>query len=267
MADLSLALSGGGAAGFGHVIVLETLDELGVRPRAIAGTSMGAVIGAAYAAGLSGAEIRAHILERVNSPLEAARVFWRAHLSEGLNLLRPIAARAAVETVLPASVPQDFSDLACPLTVMATDYRARKAVAFTSGPLHEALAASVAIPGAFAPVVLGGRLYVDGGVSNNLPYDLLPKDSFRLAVDVATEPEDSEKDVPGALEVVAGSMRILMQSMLETRLDRSPPDALVRPESRRFGIFDVRDAAEIFDAAAHAAEDTKRAVAACLARA
>jgi NTE family protein len=264
VADLSLALSGGGAAGFGHVIVLETLDELGVRPCAIAGTSAGAVIGAAYASGLSGAEIRDHVLDLVDKPLDAARVFWRAHLSTGLNLLRPIAPRAAIETVLPDTVPQDFSDLDIPLTVVATDYRARKARAFDSGPLHAALAASVAIPGVFAPLKLEGRLYVDGGVSNNLPYDLLPEGSFRLAVDVATEPEDSEKNAPGALEVVAGSMRILMQSLLEARLERSPPEALIRPDSRRFGIFDVRDAEEILAAAAPAAEETKRAVAACL---
>ncbi|WP_424966369.1 patatin-like phospholipase family protein [Dinoroseobacter sp. S375] len=266
MAELSLALSGGGAAGIGHVIVLETLDELGVMPCAIAGTSMGALMGAAYASGMAGVEIRHHILDLIDSPFEAAVTYWRTHLSKGLKLLQPVAAQAAVSTMLPDDFPEQFEEMICPLHIVATDYRAREPVVFKTGPVREALAASIAIPGAFAPVKIGERTFVDGGFTNNLPYDLLPPDSFKLAVDVATEPDSMERDPPGPLEAVAGSMRIMIQAMLETRLESSPPDALIRPDSRAYGVFDIWQAEEILEAAAPAAEATKRALDAYFAR-
>lgn len=266
MAGFGLALSGGGAAGFGHIVALEALDELGARPEAIAGTSVGAMIGAAYANGMTGAEMRAHILGMVDAPFAAIRTFWAAHQAAGAGIFSPVPPRAAVETVLPEGLPARLEDLAIPLSVVATDLGTRESVVFTAGDLRDCLAASAAIPGVFAPMEIDGRFLIDGGVLNNLPYDCLPSGLARVAFDVASEPPVPHEAPPGALDVAAGAMRIMMQALLDAKLAEDMPDVLIRPGSNMFGVFDVLEAEEIFAAAAPAREAVKRDMAAILNR-
>ncbi len=260
MDKISVALGGGGAAGYGHIVVLEALDELGIKPVALAGTSMGALIAVAYGAGISAKDLRAHLLDMVESPMKPARRLWNGYLSTGLNVLRPVNALAAVETVLPDEVPEDLSNLAIPTTVVATDYFDRCEVSFTSGATRPRVAASLSIPGLFDPAEIDGRYYVDGGVTNNLPFEVLPEGTIRLAVDVASEPPEEVVDPPGSLAVTMGSMRIMMRALLEARLENTPPEILIEPEPCKFGALDFLSAAEILEAAEPAREATKRAV-------
>lgn len=264
MTDLSLALSGGGAAGYGHIVVLEALDELGVRPVAIAGASMGALIGVAYASGMSGSEIRGHVLDMVNNPLKPAQRFWHGFRQKRMD---PTSALAAVSTMLPDTVPDNLSELQIPTTVVATDFYARAECRFSSGPLRPSVAASVSIPGLFDPTEIDGQFFIDGGVTNNLPTNALPSSTMRLAVDVASEPPEPPKPDPGSLEVTLGAMRIMMRALLEARLREDTPDVLIEPGSRRFGALDFLSAEEILEAAEPAREETKRAVESAFARA
>ncbi|RMD92367.1 MAG: patatin-like phospholipase family protein [Alphaproteobacteria bacterium] len=261
MADLALALSGGGAAGLGHIPVLEGLDALGRRPVAIAGTSIGALMGAAYAAGLSGAEIRAHVMELLTSPSRAARRLWEEARFDGLGRLLSLDARAIVSVVLPARVPRRFEELQVPLTVVATDFHGRAERRLSRGDLRAALAASIAIPGVVRPVVLEGRVMVDGGVTNNLPVEALPRGPVTVAVDVASEPPSDATEVPNGLELSLGALRILMQELLEVRLSRRPPDVLIRPPCSRFMALEFYRATEILEAAEPARAETSAAVA------
>lgn len=256
---LALALGGGGAPGLGHIAVLEALDEMGIRPIAISGTSIGALIGACYAVGMTGREIRALADELVAHPIRVARTVagsvafnWRS-----LPVLDPMRV---LGSVLPDSFPKRFEDLSIPLTIVATDYHMRAQTRFTTGPLRPALAASISIPGMFRPVVIDQTVYTDGGVTNNLPYDVLPRADVVMAVDVMTEILEPSTVVPGPLEVATGAMRAMMQSMLETKLEATPPDILIRPRTRLFSPLDFDKCAAILALPDEAGARTKEAL-------
>lgn len=263
MSDLVVALSGGGAAGFGHIPVLEALDELGVKPAAMAGTSMGAVVSVCYASGLSGAALRAHVLETLDDPL---RPLW-LHVKDAVGRLRnPFAemdGEAALRLAMPNEVAMRLEDLDIPTVVIATDYHARHAHVFRKGPVLSALGASISIPGVFAPAIVNGRLYVDGGVSNNLPLDELPC-GVCLAVDVASAPPDDDEGTPSTMALVAGSMRVMMRALLDAKLEACAPAVFVQPDSRRFGALEFGKAREILKAADPIKDEVKRKVAEAL---
>ena len=182
MKTFALALGGGGARGLAHIAVIEALEEMGVKPVAIAGTSIGALIGAAYAAGMPGKDIRHHVLALAHSPGEtgaASSPRAPARLPTVLRRIQPGDAdgRGEILRAVPArsDVPTDFAALAIPLTVMATDLHRRQEAPLSAGPLRPALAASIAIPGLFRPVVVDGRVLIDGGTTNPLPYRQLAR--------------------------------------------------------------------------------------------
>jgi NTE family protein len=248
MRKLTLALSGGGAAGIGHVPVLEALDEIGVRPEAISGTSIGAVVGACYASGITGSEIRDHVASLLDEPLETARRFWKnASFKLGMPTMA-IDAFTTIRTVLPEAVPERFEDLRIPLTVAVTDYHARKTVYFDTGELRQALAASIALPVLFRPVEWDGRVLIDGGVTDNLPIRCLPEADVCLAVDVASEPPSDSTDVPGPAELLAGSLRIMMRKMLTEAINGRDGVFVVEPDSRGFRALDFQRWKEILQA-------------------
>lgn len=262
MTRFGLALSGGGAAALGQIAVLDELDRAGARPTAIAGTSMGAILGASIAAGLSADDIAAHVTA-LTSDLGGmgARLLRNAEWTDlGLGLF--LEPERILRIVLPDGLPERIEDLPVPFTAIATDFYRQCEVRFTSGPLLPALAASMAIPGLFRPVVVDGRVHVDGGVSNNLPIEALPEDLPVIAVDAVTNPPDeTETEVPGPLMTSMGAMRILMRALLDRQLQDRAPLVLLRPPSNSFGPLDFHKAAEILDAARPIRDDTRKALA------
>src|SRR3979409_2361049 len=123
--SFALALGGGGARGLAHVVVLEALDEMGVRPTAVAGTSIGALIGSAYAAGMSGKEIRRFVIALAHNRADVIRRLFIARGGTGANLFNIgfgsatlVDAEKFCEQFLPVEVPDDFSGLKIPLTVI-----------------------------------------------------------------------------------------------------------------------------------------------------
>ena len=245
MTDVSLALSGGGAAGLGHIPILEALDDLGIRPVAIAGTSMGSLIGACYAAGMTGADIRDHVIGLADDPMSVVKSFWSNAKPTLQSFTVQIEADAAVRSVLPERVPETFEDLDMPLTVVATDFYARERACFASGDIRDALSASIAIPAVFQPVRLGGRILVDGGVADNLPVRELPKNGLCIASDAAIEPPSTDTEMPGLAAQVTGSMRIMMRTMMSEGLKQHPNVLFLQPASRRFGALDFDKVEEI----------------------
>ena len=143
---LGLALGSGGAKGFAHIVVLEALDDLGLVPSAISGSSVGALAGALYAAGMSGKEIRTFLLKRLADRFGVARDLMACGAGGLADLFtfagNPILvdARKVMERFLPAGMPARFEDLALPLSVVATDYYAKREMAFATGELLPALA-------------------------------------------------------------------------------------------------------------------------------
>src|SRR5690349_7055419 len=127
---------------------------MGVAPRAIAGSSIGAVIGAGYAAGMSGRAMRRHLLPLAHNRAEVLRrvmaaraVGWSEILSAGFGNPLVVDAAKFYDAFLAELLPADFSDLAIPLTLLATDLHRREAELFDAGPLKPALSASMAVPG------------------------------------------------------------------------------------------------------------------------
>ena len=217
MKSFALALGGGGARGLAHIAVLEALDEMGVKPAAIAGTSIGALVGAAYAAGMRAKDIRRHVIAVAHDPSEiwrrliAARAGSLSDLFTGaFGQATQLDAEKFCAQFLPPEVPADFSALQIPLIVMATDLHGREEAALSSGPLYPALAASMALPGLFRPVVIDGRIMIDGGATNPLPFDQLTgRGDVVVAVDVFGVPPAERDDMPGAWQSVYTTVLIM----------------------------------------------------------
>src|SRR5262245_55378228 len=156
---IGLALGGGSARGLAHIVVLEALDELGLKPAAIAGTSMGAICGALYAAGLPASEIRTEFAGRLASRIAFARQ-TAGRLASGFGSLWSIRMPRVVDNVtlfemlLPRVLHCDFAALKIPFAAVAADYYANEQVVLDRGPLIPAIAASCALPAWARPVVI-----------------------------------------------------------------------------------------------------------------
>jgi NTE family protein len=156
---IGLALGGGFARGIVHVGVLKALEEEGIQVSCVAGTSVGALIGAAYCSGVSPAEL-VQIAARVRFKDLARWTVSRLGFATNLRMITFLNKILKVHT---------FEELEIPLAVTATDFASGEGVVFRSGPLNDAVRASCAYPGVFLPVKVNGRLLVDGMLAHSLP--------------------------------------------------------------------------------------------------
>jgi NTE family protein len=261
---LALALGGGGARSLAQVVVIEALDELGVRPVAIAGTSFGALIGAACAAGMTGKEIRrsvlklAHDRNAIYSRLMSARAGRIGELlSSPMGNPLLIDSEKFCNSFLPADIPEEFSDLKIPLAVLATDLHGRREVAFSTGALRPAVAASMAIPGLMSPVEIDGRIFVDGAAVNPLPFDCVAgRADVILAVDCSGGPVEGT-GMPGPWEALFATLQVMIDGIVAEKLRRGTPDLLIRPNVSLFGMFDYFQASAIMRVAGPVKEEVK----------
>ncbi|MBD8878041.1 patatin-like phospholipase family protein [Roseibium polysiphoniae] len=263
---VGLALGGGGARGMSHIPVLEALDDLGVKPHAIAGTSIGAIFGAAYAGGLSGAEIRDIAMETFGERNKVLASLWKlrprklAELFDG-NMVQ-FDPLKVLHAFVGDNIPETFEDLSIPLKVLATDFYGGREIDIESGPLMPAVAASIAIPAIFKPIKREGRILVDGGVVNPLPFDRLPDScDFILAVDVVGSPVPRPgRQLPTSMDALFGTSQILMQTITAEKLKSRSPDLLVRPPDDNIRVLDFLKTKHILDVAAPLSETVKRGV-------
>ena len=273
MKTFALALGGGGARGLAHIAVIEALDETGVKPVAIAGTSIGALIGAGYAAGMRGKDIHRHVIGFAHNRSEtmrrliAARAGTLADLFAGaFGHATQINAEKFCEQFLPDVIPTDFSGLAIPLAVMAADLHRRQEVPLTSGPLRAALAASIAIPGLLRPVAIDDRVLIDGGATNPLPFDRLRGlADYIVAVDVLSVPPAERSDIPGAWECMYTTLNIMGSAIVAAKLAHAAPDLMIRPNVGIFRTLDFYHATAILRAADAVKVEVKERLGALLA--
>jgi NTE family protein len=254
--SLALALGGGGARGIAHIAVLEALDELGVKPAAVAGTSVGALIGAAYAAGMPGKEIRRFVVTLAHNRGEVWRRLIATRASTFANLFNIgfgsatlVDAEKFCEQFLPSEVPEDFGALAIPLTIIATDLYRRQQVAFSSGPLKPAVAASIALPTVMRPVMIEDRVLIDGGATNPLPFDALRgRADVVVAVDISGEPTDERRDIPNPWECLLNTVLVMGNAITAEKVKHGAPDLIVRPKVGTFRGTDFLQASAILRA-------------------
>jgi NTE family protein len=268
---IGLALGAGGARGLAHIVVVEAMDELGLAPAAIAGTSIGAIIGAARAQGMSGKEMRAAVLAilrdrtRVMSGLMQARVGTFADLFSGLGNPVMVDGERLLDIFWPGQLAASFEELRIPLTLVATDYFGRARCAFDSGPLAPAIAASMAIPGLIRPVEIAGRLLIDGGATDPLPYEcLLDTCDVVVACDVAGGPVPGGRTQPSAFEVAIGTTQIMQAAIVAEKLKARAPQVLLRPAVDGYRMLDFHKAGAILRGADAIKGDIKRQIGAAL---
>jgi NTE family protein len=253
---LALALGGGGSRGLAHAVVMEALDEIEVRPVAIAGSSIGAAMGAAYAAGLSGKAIRRHVISLAHGRGETiARLFGARAVTLSSMIAAPFGnpmlldAQKLCDAFLPAAVPDDFAQLEIPLIVPASDLYGRSEVALATGPLKIAIAASMAVPGLVRPVEHGGRVLVDGGAVDPLPFEhLRGRAEVILAVDTTVGPI-APRGIPDPWENLFATLQLMSHTIVQEKLKRGAPDILIRPELSTFRLLDFFHASAILRAA------------------
>lgn len=233
----AITLSGGGYRGIAHIGVLKALEEAGIKPEAISGTSAGAVVGALYASGVSTGEMLKFF--------KSIQLLSFGNYAFGKpGWVDPESFYDRFREILPED---KFSALKIPLQITATDILKGELKIFSEGPLIRALLASAAFPGFFAPVELGKGYYVDGGVLNNFPVDLL-RDQTEFLIGVYVNPfgtADKSK-MRHSISVLERVLKIKTASDSIRKFELC--DMLVYPkELSRFSTFMEKDLDTIFE--------------------
>ncbi len=256
MQRIGLALGGGGVRGLSHILVLELLDELNLKPCVIAGTSMGALVGALYASGMSGKSIRELAKARFATKDKGVREAIRRRVGL-LKWVGPSVKRLRrggvfepdwfLSHLVGAIAKTTFEELEIPLLVVASDFWAAEAIVFDSGELLPAIGASIAVPGVFAPLALGERVLVDGGIVNVVPFDLLEgRCDVSIAVDVGRSRIPGRRAAPNALDALLGAFDIMQAAALARKMETRKPDIFVQPQFGDLRIFDFSRVDEVF---------------------
>jgi NTE family protein len=225
---LGLALGGGAARGFAHVGVIQVLERNGIRPDLVVGTSAGSLVAALYASGMDGAALERAAL----SMDEATLTDWMLPLlSRGM--LRGDALARYVRQAVGGRLLQDMSP---PLGVLVTDLATGQGVVFRRGDAAQAVRASSAVPGVFAPVAIAGREYVDGGLVAPVPVSQARAMGAEvvLAVDISADPKGN--DASGMLGLLLQTTAIMGQSI--NRYELAGAEVVLRPALSGVGSAD-----------------------------
>jgi NTE family protein len=259
----AVAFGGGGARGLAHIHVIEALDELGVKPVAIAGSSIGALMGAGMAAGMAGRDIHDFARAALGNRSELMSRVWRSRpgsLGEIGFRLGQFNIERIVAAFLPEHIPETFEEIQVPLQVTATDYFGHSLAVFTHGHLRSAIAASAAIPAVFQPVMRDDRLYIDGGMYNPVPFDLLHgKADIIIAIDVVGAPVDSGRP-PTSFDLVFGASQLMMQSISDHKLRQHSPQIFLRPPVAAFKALDFLKVDAVLSETVSVRDELKREV-------
>lgn len=232
---IGLVLSGGGARGIMHLGVIKALQEQGIRPDFISGTSAGAIVGALISYGYTPDEVLSILLK--TNFLKYLRPSFN-----GPGLLRMDKTEELYKQLLPHN---SFEKLQIPLTVAATDIEAGETVYFHSGELIRPLMASSCLPGIFEPIRFKRKLFVDGAILNNLPIEPLIDQKADFIIGANCNPSAYDKPIRSTRNVVERSLLLAVRNKTQERL-RQCHLVFEPKEVGRYDIFDVRKAREIF---------------------
>lgn len=216
---IGLALGGGAARGFAHVGVIQVLEEAGIRPDLVAGTSAGSLVASIYASGKTGSQ-----LQRVAETMEEATIAdWTLPLFNR-GVLRGDALARYVNGQVGSRL---IEEMQMPLGIVATDLNSGRDMLFQRGDTGTAVRASSAVPGVFQPVKISGRDYVDGGLVSPVPVRAARKMGAELviAVDISTPPDGNLSN--GTLDVLLQTFSIMSLSI--NTFELRDADVLVRP--------------------------------------
>ena len=262
---IGLALGGGSARGLAHIPMLEVFDELGLKPSIIAGSSIGALIGAGYAGGMTAREIRERAEMLLANRLGAMRYIFGARKTRLSDLLalRGLASlhvqgEKLVDLALPDHLPVNIEDMPITFKVVTTNYDLMTEHVFESGPMLRAVAASIAIPGVILGPVIDGHIHVDGGITNPLPFDHARQGmDIVIAIDVTGRPRKPAGKHHSNMELAIGSLLIMFRQVANLKRAISPPDIYVE-SLMDFSAGDFFKLPELLKAAEPAKDQLKR---------
>lgn len=232
---VSLALGGGAARGIAHIGVLKAIEDLGVHVDSVAGTSAGAIIGSLYCKGYSSKEIWEVV----------AGLSWGELVDlsfSGMGLAKTDKLEKLLRELLDDC---EFSELGIPFRAVAVDISNAEEVILETGNVARAALASAAIPGIFEPVKIAGRYLVDGGVSNNVPTEVVAAmgGGKLLAVDLNASRAD-QAEPKNMVDVTLKTFAVLMWNM--SKRGREAAELLVQPDLDGFRYHDLARAEELF---------------------
>ncbi|MBU6369983.1 MAG: patatin-like phospholipase family protein [Limnohabitans sp.] len=216
---LGLALGGGAARGFAHIGVLQVLEEEGIKPTLVVGTSAGSVVAAFYASGKTASQ-----LQWLADTMDESQFTDWANPFTGRGMLRGEALGKYVNSQLNG---MKIEDMKMPLGIVATDLRTGDGILFRRGDVATAVRASSAVPSVFEPVRIGGKDYVDGGLVSPVPvrYAKQMGADIVLAIDISSRPEDAKTS--DLLKVLLQTFSIMGKSI--SQLELAQADLVVRP--------------------------------------
>ena len=216
---IGLALGGGAARGFAHVGVIAVLEEAGMRPQFVVGTSAGSLVAALYASGKTSAQLQQTALNME----EVAITDWMLPIV-GRGMFRGDALARLVNELVSNRL---MENMVIPLGIVATDLGSGSAVLFQKGDTGTAVRASSAVPAVFVPVKINGREYVDGGLVSPVPVRFARQmgADIVIAVDISNPPEANTAD--GTLQILLQTFAIMGKSINQYEL--AGADVVVRP--------------------------------------
>jgi NTE family protein len=230
---LGLALSGGGSKGFAHIGVFKLLEECGIKPDIIAGTSAGALMGVLFADGYSAGEIKELFTGREFSEFAELQI-PKAGLFDSKRFRYFLKRHLRAKT---------FEDLQIPMVVMATDLDNGESHEFRTGPIVEAVTASCSVPIIFNPVVIKGIHYVDGGLFHNFPVSIIRNECDKI-IGVNVSPLVPQKYKQTLVHIAERSYHYMFRA--NTLEDRLMCDVLIEAEEfGQFKTFDLENVALI----------------------
>jgi NTE family protein len=235
MSHIGIALSGGGARGISHIGVLQALNEFGIFPDLVSGTSAGALVGALYCQGITPKEI----LELVR------QTNFIRHVRFGYSF-RGILSLEKIAVILDQYIPHNsFELLKTPLVATATDIELGQAVRFKSGPLAPAVIASCSLPGIFVPFQYENRYYVDGAIVDNLPVTPL-QTNCDFIIGVQCNPIPNKKLSNNLIQLALHSTKMALHGKANLSLVNCDL-AIEIPQLYDYQIYDFHKAQELFD--------------------
>ena len=271
---IGLALGSGSARGWAHIGVIRALDACGVRPDVVAGTSIGALVGAAYALG------RLDALESWVRSLGVRDIVAFLDVGRGSGLIK---GERLMKALRDGVTDCAIAELRLPFGAVATALQTGEEVWLRTGSTLEAVRASIALPGFFSPVIRDDDMLVDGGLVNPVPVSLcraMGADVI-IAVDLSTDvlgsrlrpavtrsglvadwmkshglpaPPHSGGSMPSPVDVFITSMQVMQVRIARSRIAGDPPHVLVAPRLSQLGLLDFHRAAEAIDEGRRATE-------------
>lgn len=264
---IGISFGAGGARGIAHLLMIEALEELGVKPSIISGSSIGAVVGAFYAAGFTSKELRKILDQLVNPKSDSVFDFLlKSDIVKLFTMFDPQFIKSGfikgekfqryMESNLKVS---RFENLKIPLIIVATDYWKKEEAIFKKGDLLMPIKASYSLPGLFTPVKIKNRILIDGGAVNPLPFDLI-KDNcdITIAIDVTAFKAQNDSEIPPTFDSVFTTYQTMQNSIIKERLKFLKPDIYIRPEIYDVRVFDFVKTESIYKQAMPAKEELKR---------